>query len=89
MMQAYYTREASHGMRKARRERVTSPVTRAALLVPEAAAAVDAIFTPWEIQLEAAMERLAALQATLNAQARRLSGLESELAEIQPVASVA
>ena len=88
-MQAYYAREAGHGARKSRRERVTGPVTRAALLVPEAAAAVDAVFTPWEIQLEAALERLAALQTTLYAQARRLGGLETDLAAIQPVASVA
>ena len=88
-MQASYTREAGHGVRKSRRDRVAGPVTRAALLVPEAAAAVDAVFSPWELQLEAALERLAALQVTLDAQARRLSGLESELAGLQPVASVA
>ena len=88
-MQAYYRREAGHGARKSRRELVTSPVTRAALLVPEAAAAVDALFSPWELQLEAALERLAALQVTLDAQARRLSGLETDLAELQPVAGAA
>ena len=87
-MQAYYRRETGHGARKSRRERVTGPVTHAALLVPEAAAAVDALFSPWELQLEAALERLAALEGTLDAQARRLSGLETELAGLQPVAGI-
>jgi hypothetical protein len=88
-VQAYYRRESGHAARKARRELATGPVTRAALLVPEAAAAVDALFSPWELQLEAALERLTALQTTLDAQARRLSGLESELADLQPVLGVA
>jgi hypothetical protein len=88
-VQAYYRREAGHGARKIRRELVAGPVTRAALLVPDAAATVDALFNPWEVQLEAALERLAALQVTLDAQARRLSGLETELADLQPVADFA
>jgi len=88
-VQTHYRRESNHVARKARRELAVGPVSRAALLVPEAAAAVDALFSPWELQLEAALERLAALQTTLDAQAHRLSGLESELADLQPVAGVA
>ncbi|HLH24172.1 MAG TPA: hypothetical protein VK066_16745 [Chloroflexota bacterium] len=88
-MQAHYRRETGYAARKARRELASGPVTRAALLVPEAAAAVDALFSPWELQLEAALERLAALQTTLDAQARRLSGLETELADLQPAGSLA
>ena len=88
-MQAYLARGAGRTARQTRRDLMTGPVTRAALLVPEAAAAVDALFNPWEVQLEAALERLTALQVTLDAQSRRLSGLESELAELQPAADVA
>ncbi len=88
-MQAYLGRDTGRSARKSRRELMTGPVTRAALLVPEAAAAVDALFNPWEVQLEVALERLAALQITLDAQARRLSGLESELAGLHRMAGVA
>lgn len=86
LVQASYRRELGRSARKTSRDLVSGPVTRAALLVPEAAAAVDALFNPWEVQLEAALQRLAALQMTLDAQARRLSGLENELAELAPVA---
>lgn len=88
-MQAYYRRESGYAARQGRRELATGPVTRAALLVPEAAAAVDALFRPWESQLEVALEHLTALQTALDVQARRLSGLESELADLQPTAGMA
>ena len=57
---------------------------RAARLTQEAAAALEALFGPWEAQLETALDELAALQRSLEAQAGRLNGLESELARIAP-----
>jgi hypothetical protein len=60
------------------------PATRAAVLTREAAEAVDALFGPWEEQLEASVRWLSALQDRLDAEARRLSGLESELARFAP-----
>jgi hypothetical protein len=58
------------------------PIARAVALTHEAADAVDALFGPWEAQLEASVRRLSALQTRLDAEARRLMGLESELARL-------
>jgi hypothetical protein len=58
------------------------PIVRAVALTREAAEAVDALFGPWEVQLEASVRRLSALQTRLDTEARRLSGLETELARL-------
>jgi hypothetical protein len=62
------------------------PIVRAVALTREAAEAVDALFGPWEAQLEASVRRLSALQSRLDTQARRLSGLETELARLEHAA---
>jgi hypothetical protein len=86
-VQAYFWREIGHDPSVARCDATVGPVTRAALLTLEAAATVDALFGPWEAQLEASLGRLAALQSSLEAQASRLRGLEIELALLTPGAN--
>ena len=79
--------EVSAGPRTGRHEVAVGPVARAAAVSREAAEAVEALFGLWEVQLEASLHRLSSLQGRLDAQARRLSGLESELASLRPAAA--
>jgi hypothetical protein len=83
-MQAVSWGESGAEGRTLSAEALESQVGRAAVLSREAAAAVEALFGPWEAQLEASVRRLSALQTRLDAQARRLSGLETELASLSP-----
>ncbi len=63
------------------------PATRATRLSRDVSEAFEALFGPWEAQLEASLRRLSALRARLDAQAGHLSGLERELASLRPAAT--
>ena len=83
-MQADQSGESGGRMRSLGHLGARGPAAYAAGLTQQAAEAVEALFGPWEAQLETALDELAALQRSLQAQARRLTGLERELAQIAP-----
>jgi hypothetical protein len=63
------------------------PAMRADRVSRDVGDAFEALFGPWEAQLEASLRRLSALRARLDAQAGHLSGLERELARLRPAAA--
>ena len=84
-MQATHRVESAAARLPTSLEAADGPAARAVGLTRDVGDAFEALFGPWETQLEASLRRLAALQARLDAQARRLRGLESELASVTSV----